>query len=178
MILAYEINNFIFNINEQTKIEYMIIEQYIIIFIVNVNQNDVQMVIIDKGESKFQIEKFDIRNGILIMQYSSNSIIKFKHELVLTKILFWDNYSITIDFMSDKNNTTYYNEELQNLLTKFKSKKIVQTLLFSDLELYDNLKNQNNIEYIQMVNPVISEEDTEEDYDGDTEDSEENSLME
>ena len=138
------------------------------------------MLIIDKGENQIQIKNIEIRNGVLIIHYLSNTIVKFNHVLVLTKILFWDNHAITIDFMSDKNNMTYYVEDLQNLLAKIKSKKIVQTLLFSDLELYENLKNQKNIdiEYIQMVNPLISEENSEEDYDKNSEDSEENSLVE
>lgn len=177
MELTYEIKDFISGINNQTKVEYINIKQYIIIFIVNLNQDDIQMVIINKHENKIQIEKIEIQNGILIIHYLTNSIIKFNHILVLTKILFWDNYTITIDFMSDKNNTTYYIEDLQNLLTKFKSKKIVQTLLFSDLELYENLKNQENIEYIQMVNPIISEENSEEDFSKSSESSEENSFM-
>lgn len=180
MKLTYEINDFIFNINEQTKIEYINIKQYVIIFIVNINKNDIQMLIIDKSENQFQIEKIENRNGILIIHYLSDTITKFNHVLVLTKILFWDSQGITIDFMSDKNNMTYYIEDLQNLLTKFKSKKIAQTLLFSDLELYENLKKQKNIdiEYIQMVNPVISEENSEEDFYKSSEDSEENSLIE
>ena len=180
MKLTYEINDFIFNINEQTKIEYINIKQYVIIFIVNINKNDIQMLIIDKSENQFQIEKIENRNGILIIHYLSDTITKFNHVLVLTKILFWDSQGITIDFMSDKNNMTYYFEDLQNLLTKFKSKKIAQTLLFSDLELYENLKKQKNIdiEYIQMVNPVISEENSEEDFYKSSEDSEENSLIE
>jgi len=181
MRLTYEINNLIFNINEQTKIDYINIKQYIIVFIVNLNQNDIQMLIIDKNENQIQIEKIEkieIRNGILIIHYLSDTITKFNHVLVLTKILFWDSQTLTIDFMSDKNNTTYYIEDLQNLLTKFKSKKIVQTLLFSNLELHENLKNQKNIEYIQMVNPIVSEENSEEYFYKNSEDSEENSLIE
>lgn len=154
MKLAYEVKDFIKPINKDTLVDFIELKKYNIIFVVIPDDNDIQMIIMDKIE----ICNVEIQDGNLIIYYYSDKILKLSHVVVLSKILFYYHDHLVIDFMSDINNDTYYEPDLQNALTKFESKKIVDLLLYSDMEIRELFKDKK-ISMIKMEDPVCHDED-------------------
>lgn len=158
MKLNYEIKNLIKPINKNTKVSFIELSGYNIIFLVIPDDNDFQMIIINKTKIPIEINDLEIQNSKLIIYYNCDGILNLNHVVVSSKILYYNNDHLVIDFMSDIKNETYYEPELQYLLTKFESKKIVDLLLYSDMEIRELFKN-NNISKIIMENPIYYEED-------------------
>lgn len=158
MKLIYEVKDFIKPINKDVLVDFIKLRGYNIIFLVIPDDNDIQMIVIDKTETTIEIDKVEIQDKNLIIYYYCDEILNLKHNVVLSKILFYYQDRLIIDFMSDKNNNTYYIPELQNALTKFESKKIADLLLYSDIEIRELFKDKN-ISTIIMEDPIYHEDD-------------------
>ena len=161
MIFNCEITNFIKPINNQILIDYVELKSYIVIFMVpslDKNDEDIQFIIIKKHESLNQIREYKIQNQSLIITYDSNIVMDLNYIITLSKLIFYTHDSLIIDFLSDINNKTYYEPELQNELNCFYSEKIIKLLLLRNPYITTPLES---IKKIKMINPVYDDSENE-----------------